>query len=143
MLVEEHEVNGAYTRPSQPVSSASVGVLDAPPVTDTPSEQDTVQPPISPPEPPGYPPGPPASPPMRPRKRLGGRQRSCSSRSSWPSSSGRVCFPGGSMRTPAVVPAPPRRQEQPRRLAPPAPRRCKPSKRQPLPRSSLPSSNSR
>jgi S1-C subfamily serine protease len=71
MLVEEHEVDGAYTRPSQPVSSASVGVLDAPPVTDTPSEQDTVQPPISPPEPPGYPPGPPASPPMRPHKRPG------------------------------------------------------------------------
>src|SRR5258706_5894759 len=71
MLVEEQEVDGTYTRPSQPVSSASVGVLEAPPVTDTPSEQDTVQPPISLPEPPGSPPGPPASPPMRPRKRPG------------------------------------------------------------------------
>src|SRR5712671_2988374 len=71
MQPEENEVYGAYTRPYQPVSSASVGVLDAPPVTDTPSEQDTVQPPISPLEPPGYPPGPPASPPMRPRKRPG------------------------------------------------------------------------
>jgi hypothetical protein len=66
MQPEENEVYGAYTRPYQPVSSASVGVLDAPPVTDTPSEQDIVQPPISLLEPPGYPPGPPASPPMRP-----------------------------------------------------------------------------
>ena len=71
MQPEENEVYGAYTRSYQPVSSASVGVLDAPPVTDAPGEQDTVQPPISPLEPPGYPPGPPASPPMRPRKRPG------------------------------------------------------------------------
>jgi hypothetical protein len=71
MQPEENEVYGAYTRPYQPVSSASVGVLDAPPVTDTPSEQDIVQPPISLPEPPGSPPEPPASPPMRPRQRPG------------------------------------------------------------------------
>jgi S1-C subfamily serine protease len=64
MLVAANEVDGVYTHPSQPVSSASVGILDAPPVTDTPSEQDTAAPPSLPTEPP-------AAPPMRPRKRPG------------------------------------------------------------------------
>ena len=50
MLLEEKNVYGyeAYTLPSQPASSASVGVLDAPPA---PSEQDALQPPSYPPEP--------------------------------------------------------------------------------------------
>ncbi len=64
MLQEESEVYGVYTLPYQPVSSASVGVLDAPPVAHTPTEQDALQPP-------GYPPGPPVSPPIPPRKRRG------------------------------------------------------------------------
>ena len=62
MQPEEHEVYGTYISPYQPVSSASVGVLEPPPFTDTPSEQGTA-------EPPGFPPGPPSTPPMRPRKR--------------------------------------------------------------------------
>jgi S1-C subfamily serine protease len=62
MQPEEHEVYGTYNSPYQPVSSASVGVLEPPPITDTPSEQGTA-------EPPGFPPGPPSTPPMRPRKR--------------------------------------------------------------------------
>lgn len=50
MLLEEKNVYGyeAYAFPSQPASSASVGVLDAPPA---PSEQDALQPPSYPPEP--------------------------------------------------------------------------------------------
>ena len=62
MQPEEHEVYGTYTSPYQPVSSASVGVLEPPPITDTPSEQGTA-------EPPGFPAGPPSTPPMRPRER--------------------------------------------------------------------------
>src|SRR5436309_2865580 len=62
MQPEENEIYGTYTSPYQPVSSASVGVLEPPPITDTPSEQDIV-------EPPGSPAGPPSLPPMRPRKR--------------------------------------------------------------------------
>ena len=62
MQPEENEVYGAYTRPYQPVSSASVGVLEAPPATDAPTEQGIV-------ESPGSPAGPPSLPPMRPRKR--------------------------------------------------------------------------
>ena len=62
MQPEEHEVYGTYTSPYQPVSFASVGVLEPPPITDTPSEQGIV-------ESPGSPAGPPSLPPMRPRKR--------------------------------------------------------------------------
>ena len=62
MQPEENEVYGAYTRPYQPVSSASVGVLEAPPATDAPTEQAIV-------EPFGSPPGPPSPPPIPPRKR--------------------------------------------------------------------------
>src|SRR5438046_70453 len=62
MQPEENEVYGAYPRPYQPVSSASVGVLEAPPATDAPTEQAIV-------EPFGSPAGPPSLPPMRPRKR--------------------------------------------------------------------------
>src|SRR6266704_1427077 len=62
MQPEENEVYGAYTRPYQPVSSALVGVLEAPPATDAPTEQGIV-------ESPGSPAGPPSLPPMRPRKR--------------------------------------------------------------------------
>jgi len=62
MQPEENEVYGAYTRPYQPVSSASVGVLEAPPATDAPTEQGIV-------EPSGSPPGPPSPPPIPPRKR--------------------------------------------------------------------------
>src|SRR2546426_8016148 len=62
MQPEENEVYGAYTRPYQPVSSASVGVLEAPPATDAPTEQAIV-------EPFGSPPGPPTPPPISPRKR--------------------------------------------------------------------------
>src|SRR5947209_7527572 len=61
MQPQENEVYGAYTRPYQPVSSASVGVLEPPPATDAPTEQGIV-------EPSGFPPGPP-SPPIPPRKR--------------------------------------------------------------------------
>ena len=64
MLPEENEVYGAYTLAYQPISSASVGVLDDPPVTHAPMEQGTVQPP-------SYPPGPVASSPIPPRKRRG------------------------------------------------------------------------
>src|SRR5947209_11407904 len=64
MLPEENEVYGAYTLAYQPISSASVGVLDDPPVTHAPMEQGTVQAP-------SYPPGPVASPPIPPRKRRG------------------------------------------------------------------------
>ena len=63
MLLEENDVDGAYTLPTQPVSSASVGVVDAPPVTHAPTEQDAFQPP-------GYPPGLTVSPPIPPLKRL-------------------------------------------------------------------------
>jgi S1-C subfamily serine protease len=52
MQPEENEVYEAYTRPYQPVSSASVEVLDAPPATDAPSEQGIVEPSGSPPGPP-------------------------------------------------------------------------------------------
>ena len=62
MQPEENEVYGTYTSPYQPVSFASVGVLEPPPITDTPSEQGIV-------ESPGSPAGPPSLPPMRPRKR--------------------------------------------------------------------------
>src|SRR6266566_2844160 len=62
MQPEENEIYGTYTSPYQPVSSASVGVLEPPPITDTPSKQDIV-------ESPGSPAGPPSLPPMRPRKR--------------------------------------------------------------------------
>ena len=62
MQPEENEVYGAYTLPYQPVSSASVGVLEAPPATDAPTEQGIV-------EPSGFPPGPPSPPPIPPRKR--------------------------------------------------------------------------
>ena len=62
MQPEENEIYGTYTSPYQPVSSASVGVLEPPPITDTPSEQDIV-------ESPGSPAGPPSLPPMRPSKR--------------------------------------------------------------------------
>jgi S1-C subfamily serine protease len=64
MLPEENEVYGGYTLPYQPVSSASVGVLDDPPVTHAPAEQVTSQPPT-------YPPEPVAAPPTPPRKRPG------------------------------------------------------------------------
>jgi S1-C subfamily serine protease len=67
MQPEENEVDGAYTRPYQPVSSASVGVLEAPPITDTPTEQGLVESPGSPPEPPSSPPSPPR------KRRLPGR----------------------------------------------------------------------
>ena len=59
MQPEENEVYGTYTSPYQPVSSASVGVLEPPPITDTPSEQGIVESPGSPPEPPSLPPIPP------------------------------------------------------------------------------------
>src|SRR5258707_7392946 len=62
MQPEENEVYGTYTSPYQPVSSASVGVLEPPPITHTPSEQGIVESPRSPA-------GPPSLPPMRPRKR--------------------------------------------------------------------------
>src|SRR6266699_6361446 len=62
MQPEEHEVYGIYTSPYQPISSASVGVLEPPPITDTPSEQGIV-------DPPGSPAGPPSPPPIPPRKR--------------------------------------------------------------------------
>ena len=64
MLLEENEVYGAYELPYQAASSASVGVLDAPPVAQAPTEQSAVQPP-------GYPPRPIAAPPIPPRKRPG------------------------------------------------------------------------
>lgn len=64
MLPEEYEVYGGYTLPYQPVSSAPVGVLDAPPVTQAPTEQSAVQPPA-------YPPRPVAAPPTPPRRRPG------------------------------------------------------------------------
>ncbi len=66
MQPEENEVYADYTRPYQPVSSASVGVLEAPPATDAPTEQDIVEPSGSPPEPPSPPPIPP-----RKRRRRG------------------------------------------------------------------------
>ena len=62
MQPEENEVYGAYTLPYQPVSSASVGVLEPPPATDAPIEQSIV-------ESPGSPAGPPSPPPIPPRKR--------------------------------------------------------------------------
>lgn len=62
-LEEEYEVYGAYQLPYQPGSSAPVGVLDAPPVGQTPLEQDAFQPPR-------YPSGPQVAPPP-PRKRPG------------------------------------------------------------------------
>ena len=63
MLPEENEAYGAYELPYQPASSASVGVIDTPPVTQTPPEQDASQPPR-------YPPGPQTSSPP-PRRRPG------------------------------------------------------------------------
>ena len=62
MQPEENEVYGTYTSPYQPVSSASVGVLEPPPATDTSSKQGIV-------ESPGSPAGPPSPPPIPPRKR--------------------------------------------------------------------------
>ncbi|HKF36568.1 MAG TPA: trypsin-like peptidase domain-containing protein [Ktedonobacteraceae bacterium] len=64
MLPEEYEVYEGYTLPYQPVSPAPVGVLDAPPVAQAPTEQNAVQPPA-------YPPGPVAAPPTPPRRRPG------------------------------------------------------------------------
>ena len=65
MQPEENEVYGTYTSPYQPVSSASVGVLEPPPITDAPTEQGIV-------EPSGSPPGPPSPPiPLRKRRRRG------------------------------------------------------------------------
>src|SRR5438045_1305499 len=61
LTTAQNEVYGAYTSPYQPVSSASVGVLEA---TDAPTEQGIVEPSGSPPEPPTLPP---ISPPSRPR----------------------------------------------------------------------------
>ena len=66
MQPEENEVYGTYTSPYQPVSSASVGVLEPPPITDAPPEQGIVEPSSSPPEPPSPPPIPP-----RKRRRRG------------------------------------------------------------------------
>lgn len=63
MLQEEHEVYGAYELPYQPASYAPVGVLDTPPVTQTPPEQDASEPP--------RPPSGPLSAPPPPRKRPG------------------------------------------------------------------------
>lgn len=63
MLQEEHEVYGAYELPYQPASYAPVGVLDTPPVTQTPPEQDASEPP--------RPPSGPLSVPPPPRKRPG------------------------------------------------------------------------
>src|SRR3989440_8685074 len=53
LTTAQNEVYGAYTSPDQPVSSASVGVLEA---TDAPTEQGIVEPTGSPPEPPTLPP---------------------------------------------------------------------------------------
>ncbi len=64
MLPEENEAYGGYTHPYQPESSASVGVLDDPPVAQAPAEQVTSQPPT-------YPPVPVAAPPTPPQKRPG------------------------------------------------------------------------
>lgn len=58
MQPEENGAYEPYTRPYQSVSSASVGVLESPPVTDTPTEQGLVESPGSPPQPPASPPGP-------------------------------------------------------------------------------------
>src|SRR5438093_484956 len=63
MLPEEYEVYGPYSLPYQDTLSASVGVLDAPLVTQAPTEQDTS-------EPPRYPSGPLVAPPP-PQKRPG------------------------------------------------------------------------
>lgn len=63
MLQEEHEVYGEYELPYQPASYAPVGVLDTPPVTQTPPEQDASEPP--------RPPSGPLSAPPPPRKRPG------------------------------------------------------------------------
>src|SRR5438105_4901896 len=52
LTTAQNEVYGAYTSPYQPVSSASVGVLEAPSATDAPTEQGIVEPTGSPPEPP-------------------------------------------------------------------------------------------
>jgi S1-C subfamily serine protease len=60
MQPEEYEVYGAYTRLAQSVSSAPVGVLEAPVTTDTPTEQGLVESPGSPPEPPASLPSPPS-----------------------------------------------------------------------------------
>ena len=62
MQPEEYEVYGAYTPLAQSVSSAPVGVLEAPVITDTPTEQGLVESAGSPPESP-------ASPPSTPSKR--------------------------------------------------------------------------
>lgn len=67
MLPEEKDVFSfeEYAFPYQPVSSAPVGVLDAPPATQNPSEQDILQPP-------SYPPGPMVSTAPRKRSRRAG-----------------------------------------------------------------------
>src|SRR5438045_2089013 len=62
MQPEDNEIYGTYTSPYQPVSPAPVGVLEPPPITDTPSEQGIV-------ESPGSPAGPSSPPPIPPRKR--------------------------------------------------------------------------
>jgi S1-C subfamily serine protease len=61
MLQEEHEVYIPYSPRSPYPSSASAGVLDDAPVTQTPPEQSAFQPPR-------YPAGPQASPPPPPRR---------------------------------------------------------------------------
>ncbi len=65
MLPEENEAYGGYTHPYQPESSASVGVLDDPPVAQAPAEQVTSQPPTYPPVPVAAPPTPPQKRPVR------------------------------------------------------------------------------
>jgi len=65
MLPEENEAYGGYTHPYQPESSASVGVLDDPPVAHAPAEQVTSQPPTYPPVPVAAPPTPPQKRPVR------------------------------------------------------------------------------
>ena len=62
MQPEEYDVYGTYPNPYQSVSSASVGVLEPPPVTEAPGQQGLV-------ESPGSPPQPPTVPPLPPRKR--------------------------------------------------------------------------
>ncbi len=61
MLQEEHEVYIPYSPRSPYLSSASAGVLDDAPVTQTPPEQSAFQPPR-------YPAGPQASPPPPPKR---------------------------------------------------------------------------
>ena len=86
MLPEENEAYGAYELPYQPASSASVGVLDIPPVTQTPPVQEASQPPK-------YPPGPQTSPPP-PQKRPGGSDPAPHLRARSHFWGGSVCWPG-------------------------------------------------